>query len=168
METGLGPNLTAASLLSVSERSENSVDAESVPEPLLCLWPRFSWCMLETVAQALISFFELVSVSMGHLSLVYLSLRCLGCMEAGGLNCSENRYGCYSKIESIAACCGGDLISYDAVSATDAGMVQNPALYLGRQLMSVSLLLHTHFLCGFHGFDKLEDAFLLLELYRAC
>ncbi|GMH21201.1 hypothetical protein Nepgr_023043 [Nepenthes gracilis] len=32
METGLGPNLTAASLLSVSERSENSVDAESVPE----------------------------------------------------------------------------------------------------------------------------------------
>ncbi|GMH12870.1 hypothetical protein Nepgr_014711 [Nepenthes gracilis] len=32
METGLGPNLTAASLLSVSESSENSVDAESDTE----------------------------------------------------------------------------------------------------------------------------------------
>ncbi|GMH22108.1 hypothetical protein Nepgr_023951 [Nepenthes gracilis] len=32
METSLGPNLTAASLLSVSESSKNSVDAESDPE----------------------------------------------------------------------------------------------------------------------------------------
>ncbi|GMH12962.1 hypothetical protein Nepgr_014803 [Nepenthes gracilis] len=32
MDIGLGPNLTAASMLSVSERSENSVDAELVPE----------------------------------------------------------------------------------------------------------------------------------------